>query len=87
MMALFDLNPFSVLDVFAGMLIGLALVAFISRFAHAGLRDRHETAKVEGRKSTKPSTVLAIAKLFAFFVLPAVGLVTFNVMAGTGAAR
>ncbi len=87
MMSLLDLNPFSVLGVFAGMLVGLALVAFISRFAHAVLRDRHETAKVEGRKATKPSTVLALAKLFAFFILPTVGLVTFNVIAGTGTAR
>ena len=82
-MALFDLNPFSVLGLFAGLLVGLAGVAVISRFAHAGLRKRHEEAKVNGQRAAKPSTVMAIAKLLAFFVLPAAGLVVFNLLAGT----
>ena len=59
------------------------MVAFISRFAHAKLRDRHEEAKAHGRRVPAPSTVMAVAKLFAFFVLPAVGLVLFNAIAGT----
>ncbi len=83
MTALFQLNPFSVLGIFVGLLFGLAMVAFISRFAHAKLRDRHEEAKALGRRAPAPSTVMALAKLFAFFVLPAVGLVLFNVIAGT----
>ena len=83
MAGLFQLNPFSVLGIFVGLFIGLAIVAFISRFAHKRLRDRHEEAKAHGRKAPAPSTVMAVAKLFAFFVLPAVGLVLFNVIAGT----
>ncbi len=85
-MALFDLNPFSVLGIFAGLLLGLAGVAFISRFAHAGLRKRHEEAKVNGQRAAKPSTVMALAKLVAFFILPALGLVVFNVLAGTASS-
>ena len=83
MTGLFHLNPFSVLGIFVGLFIGLAIVAFISRFAHAKLRDRHEEAKAHGRRAAAPSTVMAIAKLFAFFVLPAAGLVLFNVIAAT----
>ena len=83
MTALFQLNPFSVLGIFFGLLVGLAMVAFISRFAHARLRDKHEEAKAHGRRAPAPSTVMALAKLFAFFVLPAAGLVLFNVIAAT----
>ena len=83
MAGLFQLTPFSVLGIFVGLFFGLAVVAFISRFAHARIRDRHEKAKAHGRKAPAPSTVMAVAKLFAFFVLPAVGLVLFNVIAGT----
>ena len=82
MFGIFELNPFSILGLFAGMLFGLAVVAFISRFAHAGLRDRYEEAKALGARGTKPSTVLAIAKLFAFFVFPALGVIFCNVLAG-----
>ncbi|MEM7426569.1 MAG: hypothetical protein AAF441_10765 [Pseudomonadota bacterium] len=83
MTALFDLNPFSVLGLFVGLLMGLAIVAFISRFGHAKIRDRHEQAKAHGRRAPAPSTVMGLAKLFAFFVLPTLGLVLFNVLAGT----
>ena len=82
MTALFDLNPFSILGIFAGLLLGLAIVAFISRFAHARIRDRHEEAKAHGRRAPAPSTVMGVAKLLAFFVLPALGLMLFNVLAG-----
>ena len=83
MTGLLHLNPFSVMGIFAGLLVGLAIVAFISRFAHAKIRDRHEEAKAHGRRAPAPSTVMGIAKLFAFFVLPALGLILFNVIAAT----
>ncbi len=86
MAAAFDINAVSVLGIFAGMLVGLTAVAMISRFAYSGLRQRHEEAKVNGTKAAKPSTVLAIAKLCAFFVLPALGLVIANMLAGGGSS-
>lgn len=81
-----QINALSLLGLFAGLLIGLAGVACISRFAYPGLRQRHEEAKANGTKTAKPSTVLAIAKLVAFFVLPAMGLVLANVLAGTSSS-
>ncbi len=81
-----QINAISLLGVFAGLLIGLAGVAWISRFAYPGLRQRHEEAKAHGTKAAKPTTVLSWAKLVAFFVLPAIGLVLANVIAGTGSS-
>ena len=80
------INALSILGIFAGLLIGLAGVACISRFAYPGLRQRHEEAKANGTKAAKPSTVLAVAKLAAFFVLPTLGLMIANVLAGTGSS-
>ncbi len=84
MPSVLQINAVSLMGIFAGLLIGLAGVACISRFAYPGLRQRHEEAKAHGSKAAKPATVLAMAKLVAFFVLPALGLVIANVLAGTG---
>ena len=86
MPSMLQINAVSVLGIFAGLLVGLAGVACISRFAYPGLRQRHEEAKANGVKAAKPSTVLAVAKLVAFFVLPALGLVIANVLTGTGSS-
>lgn len=86
MPSILQINALSLLGIFAGLLIGLAGVACISRFAYPGLRQRHEEAKANGTKAAKPSTVLAVAKLVAFFVLPALGLVIANVLAGTSSS-
>ncbi len=84
-MAIYDLNPVSILGMFGGMLLGLTVVGFISRFAHAGLRNRYEQAKANGHKVMSPAMVMIIAKLFAFLILPVLGLVIFNVLAGVAA--
>ncbi len=86
MPSVLQINALSILGIFAGLLIGLAGVACISRFAYPGLRQRHEEAKANGTKAAKPTTVLAMAKLVAFFVLPALGLVIANVLAGTSSS-
>ncbi|MCP5084455.1 MAG: hypothetical protein GY948_22425 [Alphaproteobacteria bacterium] len=86
MPSVLQINALSLLGIFAGLLIGLAGVACISRFAYPGLRQRHEEAKANGTKAAKPSTVLAMAKLVAFFVLPAMGLVIANVLSGTSSS-
>lgn len=84
MPSVLQINALSVLGIFAGLLVGLAGVAWISKFAYPGLRQRHEEAKAHGTKAAKPSTVLSWAKLVAFFVLPAIGLILANVIAGAG---
>ena len=81
-----QINALSVLGIFAGLLVGLAGVACISKFAYPSLRQRHEEAKANGMKAAKPSTVLALAKLVAFFVLPALGLVVANILSGAGSS-
>ena len=86
MPSVLQINALSLMGIFAGLLIGLAGVACISRFAYPSLRQRHEEAKANGLKAAKPTTVLALAKLVAFFVLPALGLVIANVLAGTGSS-
>ena len=86
MPSILQINAFSLIGILAGLLIGLAGVACISKFAYPGLRQRHEEAKAHGTKAAKPSTVLAMAKLVAFFVLPAMGLMIANVFAGTGSS-
>ena len=86
MPAVLQINAVSLMGIFAGLLVGLAGVACISRFAYPGLRQRHEEAKANGTKAAKPATVLAMAKLVAFFVLPAMGLVLANVFSGVGSS-
>ncbi|MEM8648102.1 MAG: hypothetical protein AAGF86_17385 [Pseudomonadota bacterium] len=81
-----QINAFSVLGIFVGLLVGLAGVACLSKFAYPSLRLRHEEAKANGLKAAKPGTVLAVAKLVAFFVLPALGLVVANILSGAGSS-
>ena len=83
---LFQINAVSLLGVFVGLLLGLTAVAVISRFAYPALRHRHELAKVNGVRSAKPGTVLTLAKLAAFFLLPALGLVLANALNGNGSS-
>ena len=61
MPSVLQINEVSILGIFAGLLVGLAGVACISKFAYPSLRQRHEEAKAHGTKAAKPTIAVAIA--------------------------
>ena len=81
-----QINAFSLLGMFRRIADRACRRGVHLAFAYPGLRQRHEEAKANGTKAAKPTTVLAMAKLVAFFVLPAIGLVLANVLAGTSSS-
>jgi hypothetical protein len=79
-MIVFEINQYSLIGAFAGLLIGLIDVAFASRFIYPSARMRHETAKMNGRRSMAPSTLMGLFQVFGYIVLPIAGYVVANII-------
>lgn len=77
-----EFNQYSFFGAFVGLFIGYIDVAIMSRMFYPALRLRHEEAKVTGRTTVKPSTVMGLVKLISFVAFPLAGYMAGNVFFG-----